>query len=219
MYDSVIQSEQHLNQIQKNNFRINDFDERAFPNNNITIIPNQIRSHNPTWSVYEEIDNLPNISEKEKINKKIKYQNKVDFSRELRKHNLEEYADRINHYTTEMINWEKQQYGIIVYDEDTYNNHHYHIGYRRLEDFSRPSGYTTVILGFSRRSALKCFQPGGKFSNPTYRVELDENSGFIRDINRLYEMLEYDIHQEFVNSHIDKDYLAYVDDFINSVNI
>lgn len=66
MYDSVIQSEQHLNQIQKNNFRINDFDERSFPNNNITVIPNQIRSHNLTWSVYEEIDNNPNISQQEK---------------------------------------------------------------------------------------------------------------------------------------------------------
>ena len=215
MYDSVLQLEQPVSKT--NNFRINDFDERSIPNNNITIIPNQIRSHNPTWSVYEEIDNNPNITEKEKINKKIKYQNKVDFSHELRKHNLEEYADRINHYTTEMINWEKQQYGIIV-DEDTYNNHHYHIGYRRLEDVSRPSGYNTVMLGFAQRSALTYFQPGRKFTNPTYRVELDENSGFIRDINRLYEMLEYDIHQEFVNSHIDKDYLAYVDDFINSVN-
>ena len=116
-----------------------------------------------------------------------------------------------------MINWEKQQYGIIVYDEDTYNNHHYHIGYRRLEDNSRPLGYNTEMLGFARRSALTYFQPGGKFPNPTYRVELDENSGFIRDINRLYEMLEFDKYQEFLNSLTSQQYQEYMKFFTSEI--
>ena len=145
------------------------------------------------FSVYEEIDNDPKLSSTEKINKKIKYQNRVDFSPELKKHGLEQYANNINHYTAQTINLQKQQeleYGIIV-NEETYNNHYYyHIGYIRNEDENRPSGYNTVKLGFVLRSSLQYHQPDRIWNIPSYRVRSDDNSKFIKDINQLFVMLK-----------------------------
>lgn len=163
-------------------------DQNRLTNNNIIDLPNQINPVNPISSIYEKIDNRLDLSNKEKTNRKIKYQNIVDFFPELKARGFGQYAKDINHYTTEII-WPKYQiYGVIV-DEPTYNKYLYHVSYRRRENSSRPSGYETVMLGFVHKSQLEYYPPDNISNKPSYRVEIKDLQ---EDIYYIHDSLRFD---------------------------
>lgn len=125
------------------------------------------------------------------LNMSIQNENKDVFYLLLKKRKLEQSAEDIYHYTSEMENPNKQKYGIVV-DEVTYNKYLYFVGYIRIPDASNPLGFKTLMLGFSRRSDLKYHEPepDKNWDTPTYRVLIYDKERFINDINLLFSYLK-----------------------------
>ena len=134
----------------------------------------------------------PQLTDKQReLNIKIQNKNKDKFYPLLRKMKLDQCAEDIYHYTSEMENPNKQKYGIVV-DEATYNKYLYFVGYIRIPDASNPLGFKTEMLGFSRRSDLKYHEPepDKKWYAPTYRVPIYDKERFINNINLLFSYLK-----------------------------